>query len=704
MNGTLRMCAILFAASLALAGCGGGGGGGATAGGAAAGGGGGTAAQVVSLTGVVATGTQVPSTGAPVGAIPVGITPAGQQPTVRPGTIVLAVDVYGNTKSAVADQQGRFKLDLDAGMAYAILFVDPQAILQNGDPVIGSLVSAANQTQAAAVTANSNTDLGRVIINPAKKKAVSENEAANQLQGAQVVAAPAGMDKNGDGVITKQEADTYKVSQVQKQVQQGGQAKITSVSALDFLPKPGTWWTDISTWTDPTGQASGKDVAIAVASAYRTTGPNGQPIVAVKSSFVDYYSSYVDPYTNMSGFYTPYGQVGPDYSALQPSTPPAQYNPFFPWAWAWLDVVDQYSWWELGGVGDPYAKWQRFAPANLTVGKQTSLTIGPYDWWTMYDMYGNPTVMMTGTDQITYLIQPAQKNGQPYLFTDASGKQHLVYRVHVHGVTTVTPTAQCDPYVIGMPCQQQTFPPFDRYSYVITGWGIQVDVTDAPTLPVDQALARVQFGRISKDPYGNFVSATLENSLAADPYGWSMPNKQMLDAWIAYAWNNRDVLGVFDPKAMQGATQVGGFFSVQSDAYGNPSVTPLPYDPVTWMPKPLTAGGNVNVSVTVDYAAPNGESFSLEWRVWDPNTGQPQTIGTPVAAQGAGATTGNATATATLTATLTVPTIAQLPAGVVYTDPVTNIQQGWVDLWLVMKDNTGAVVQEQPITNYLVQQ
>ncbi|RME84543.1 MAG: hypothetical protein D6771_04380 [Zetaproteobacteria bacterium] len=130
---------------------------------------------------------------------------------MKPGAIVLAVDVYGNAYTAVADQAGGFSLNVPSGRVYALIFVDPQRILAGGDPVIGSLVRANKQNQAAAVRASANVDLGPVVVNPSTEKVVAGKEAQG---GIQLVSAPQGLDQNGDGVITDAERKAYQKQKI----------------------------------------------------------------------------------------------------------------------------------------------------------------------------------------------------------------------------------------------------------------------------------------------------------------------------------------------------------------------------------------------------------------------------------------------------------------------------------------------------------
>ncbi|RME84545.1 MAG: hypothetical protein D6771_04390 [Zetaproteobacteria bacterium] len=369
-----------------------------------------------------------------------------------------------------------------------------------------------------------------------------------------------------------------------------------------------------------------------------------------------------------------------------------------------MDFADATGWWELRDPGDPTSTWTLMLPKDLSVGQwvhYTSPTTYPSDIW--YDAYGNPVVYFRGRDTLNIRVDVAKDaNGAPYQVQDPYGA-HLVYKVEVHGTTVRTPTNQCvnqdvyTAYTQGfVPVQscQQFSTPFDFYSYVVSDYGVMVEAL-SPNETAAQALSRIQFGRILVDANGNFRGATLLNPNAQDPYGWGVLSKQLLDQWLAYAWNNRDRLGIFQPQQQQ-QQNFQPFFAVRTDLYGNPNVTPSPVDQYG-NSAVLTQRATQQVSVVVDYAAPKGtESFEFEWCAGG------QRIGAAVTATGA--TTGALSVQqgVTLSATLTVPSVGQLPPQAVYVDPFTNTQTGVVELWLVMKNGT-ALVQEMPIAAYLVQ-
>ncbi|RMD62448.1 hypothetical protein D6833_06885, partial [Candidatus Parcubacteria bacterium] len=399
--------------------------------------------------------------------------------------------------------------------------------LAGGDPVIGSLVRANNQAQAAAVQASANVDLGSVVVNPSSKKAVASKEAQG---GVQLVGAPQGLDQNGDGVITDAERRAYQTKKIKQKITQG-QANGLTVSALDFILRPGMWEADFGVYQDRRSYNSWAEVV--VASRYQAKGPHGQKVAVVKTTSVDYYSYFYDMQNQFQqgGFYNPNGAGAglPDYTP-SPSlaAAPQQYNPFVPYAGSSLDFVDATGWWELWNPGDPTSTWSLVLPRDLSVGQwvhYTSPTTYPSDIWFVN---GNPVTYFTGRDTLNIRVDVAKDaNGAPYQIQDAYGA-HLVYKVEVHGTTVHTPTKDCvnqDVYtaytqgVVPVKSCQQFSTPFDFYGYVVSDYGVRAR-TSSPNETAAQALSRIQFGRILVDANGNFAGATLLNPYAQDPYGW----------------------------------------------------------------------------------------------------------------------------------------------------------------------------------------
>jgi len=633
---------------------------------------------VVSLTGVVVSGTS--AGGATTGPAIHG---------VFANALIIAADKSGNTITTTSDRTGKFKLKLTSGVSYAIIFIDGKT-----QKLLGSLVQAGNTAVAGAVNLTGSDDLGNVVINPKTQKAVSEKDANGTLAASTVGPAPTNIAAT-NGVVTKASIDQVAVSNA-------ATGTITQLSVTDFFAKPNTWWSMNNTWKDPYTGTSGAEYALSVAEILRTPGPTGTPVDAVKSSSVTYYSSYIDPAnpaSSSSGYYMFNTALGyQDYSSPTFTSPPSAFDFFSgPWTWAQADYADaannvMYSNYNLG---DPYSTWSKSVPLNITLGVPVTIN--------QSDPYG------AATDIITVTL--AQEAGKPYILTDTNSKKHTV--IQVQDQWTYTPNqTQCqnnlqrDPYA----CNTQTQ---NWNAYVVAGYGgASVDVKDPITganRTPSVALATVQFGDISTNAAG-VATFTNVNPLAATTS--KLTTNAQRDQFLTYIWNGRSQAGVIPTNTSQGqATQTQAvafqpYFYSTYDAYGN-AASPASWDPATYMPTYLIAGVPQTFSTTVNYATgAAGVNFYLEFRQYDPATfnsvliSGSQSVAVPAVA------TNQIENTFTVSSSLTVPSLASLNAFNQYTywDPATNtnVTEGNVELWLVMKDAQGAIVMEQMLDFYMI--
>ncbi|RME81957.1 MAG: hypothetical protein D6771_07625, partial [Zetaproteobacteria bacterium] len=504
-----------------------------------------------------------------------------------------------------------------------------------------------------------------MVVNPQTKKAVAEAQLTGKVQ----TQSAAQMDANGDGIVTQKDASILKAKSVaaggggaggggagggqpQAGGGAGGGAAAQTVSVLELIAPDGMWMLDVSH-----GQQQ-DSYAFMVSFLDSVPGPSGQMVKALGRLSVGYYVR--DPYNN-NGFF---GVNGYQAQALAPWTGSAASGQR-PWVSEHFEFVDAYGLYQ-GGRQDPYGwRWQRVVPATITIGRGYTLT---------WDQYGVPYDVYTGVKHFTedlYVTLATDANGNPVSFADDQGLPHLVYHLQFSNAqATYYPNCQGQQ---GCPAQIAVPVPTDPPGYIIGGLGVWLP--DLGSWPA--SLAAMQFGRIQTDPYtGAFKDATLMNPYATDPYGWGVPDKTTLLSWLRLAWDNRK-----NPQQITGGGGQGVPLDawVPTDAYGNPKVNPLPYDPQWFTPQPITENTQQNFAATVEYTAPSQAQARLELRVWDSYamqevplaSGQPQTL---PAAQTANRMT--------VSAALLVPTLQVLNTyGAAYAGQ--TVQEGWVDLFLV---------------------
>ena len=565
------------------------------------------------------------------------------------------MDSAGNAKTTTADKAGSFNLDVQTGTAYGVVFMDAKTL-----KVIGSLVQAANTGAASALRMTSSADLGQVVVNPATGKAVSINDANGTLSGVEVTNSP--LDTNGDGIVTQDEMNAAQAAAAAA----GG--SLSTVSVVDFFAKPGTWAANTSSWSDSWG--SGTDYSLSVADTKRLNGANGVPVDAVKTSELTYYKVSTDPYAvTTQGYYDNTGSTwyqSPSYTA-----PPATFDMWAgPMTWAIAEYPDVTSGYmqQKFGITDPYATWQQAVPLSITLGKTES----------------NTATGFYGTNNNSFVVNIAQEGGQPYVFTDAAGVKHLVMKVDSNWSWTPDPT-NCPGCMADS--GQESF-------YVISGYGVaNIPATDAAgaALTPSAAIANVPFGTISTGAAGVVIT---DANAVATPKLTIAQRDQML----TYLWNGRDVAGEF---SFAGGTPPTDYFFPNYDANGN-ATTPIPWDPVTYAPLPLTGGTAQQFTTSVNYVSPAGATFTYEFRTYDTNwnalvvTSSTTPISAPVA---------TTETTLSVAGSVNVPTLASLPASLTYSYIDANgvtVTEGWVDLYLVMKNASGIQVSESYVGNYTI--
>jgi len=602
---------------------------------------------VVSLSGVVVNGT---ASGVAMGAVGSTTTVNG----IYPNKLVIAMDKNGNVFTAITDKAGKFTLTgLQSGVSYAIRFVDPSSL-----KVLASLRQKASTSTAGAVALTANADLGRVLINPTSKKAVSESDINGTLLGS-VNSAPVGMDANGDGIVSKQE-----ITSIQANTINSGSTALTQVSMADFFGQPNQWTSTVT--HSPTSDS----YSLAIASTAKITGPQGSLVNAVKESDVIYYKRNI----NSTGYYTP--NLG--YTSTAYMTPPVKFNfnqgPSTSAAASYADPMKN-LFHTLNTIGDTKVTWDQYFkyPLNFTLGKMITQNLS----------------IQGVTFSLNLSMNLAQENGQPYILKTTDGTLHPVIKVDIK----ITGNSLFNSLLPKIPSQ-----------YLISGGGSFVNAQDTNgniILP-SQALKQVVFGQITSDTYGKFVSATNINPLAVNAWGLTTAQRNKM---LAYIWNAKDFAGIMPKGKVGGAAIFQPYFYSNYDAYGN-TAAPASWDSVTYLPKYLTTAATVNFTTNLNYATgANGVNFNLEFRQYDPATSTSVVIGSPSTSV-AGAATNQVNTPLTVSGSLIVPTLASLnPANKYsYLDPVSNstIAEGNAELWLIMKDVNGTVVMEQMLDAYLI--
>ena len=480
------------------------------------------------------------------------------------------------------------------------------------------------------------------------------------LTGAQVTNSP--LDTNNDGIVSQ---DEMSAAQAATAVAGGN---LSTVSVVDFFAKPGTWAANTNSWSD--SGATGLDYKLAVADSKSLKGPNGAPVDAIKTSELIYHQTYQDPYSSWAGYYDNTGTTW--YGSATYTAPPATFDMWAgPMTWARAEYPDVTSGYMLAkyNVGDPYSTWTQSVPLSITLGKTVANT--------RTDLYG--------TSQESFVVSVAQEGGQPYVFTDAAGLDHLVMHVATNWTWTPDPV-NC----IG--CQGSSGT--DAF-YIVSGYGVaDIPAIDAAgnALTPSAAIAKVPFGTISTG------AGIIDANAVATPKLTNTERDQML----TYLWNGRDKAGEIDfTTAGTAPTAPTDYFFPNYDMYGN-ATSPAPWDSVTYASIPLTGGTVAQTFTTsVNYVSAAGATFTYEFRTYDVNWNtQPVTTGTPVTAAAAATE-----ATLSVVGTVNVPTLANIPASQKYTYTDVNgttVSEGWVDLYLVMKDATGAVISESWVANYTI--
>lgn len=635
----------------------------------------GTAGGIVSLSGVVVSGTSVAG-------VAVGALPAASNTVIKgvfANALIIAADKNGNTITSTSDRTGKFTLKLTSGISYAIIFLDGKT-----QKLLGSLVQAGNTTVAGSVALSGNSNLGNIVINPKTQKAISENDANGTLKASAIGTAPASM-KSTNGVITQSAINQVTTNNLTN----GNAAAITQISVADFFAKPNTWWSAVNMWTDSYSGVSGTDYTLAIADSIRTTGAAGTSVNATKNSEVVYYSSYNDPTTpanNSMGYYS--NMLGyPNYVTATFTAPPATFDFLTgPWTWASAHYADapnnqmyvNYS------FGDPASTWMKEVPLNITVGKAVSvINTDPY-----------------GTTNNTFTVSLAKEKGIPFVLTDTKNISHPVIQVDIKSIWTPNPTtcATCG----GVQTSTNSI-------YVVGGYGgVSINVkgsTGAIRTP-SVALATVQFGNISTSATTGATNFINVNPLVITTA--KLINTQR-DQMLSYIWQGRTQTGIVPTQNNGGTATTIAFqpyFYVNYDIYGN-AATPASWDPATYMSKYLTAGAASRFTTNINYATgATGATFNLEFRQVDPITSNSVLITGSQGMAIVGSATNKVDTLLPISGAVTVPTLAALSNFNKYTyfDPVTNtnITEGNTELWMIMKDANGTLVMEQMLDSYLI--
>ena len=628
-----------------------------------------TGSGIVSLSGVVAQGTAVG--GVAVGAVGnsnVGTSING----VYPNAIVIATDKNGNTTSTTTDKAGAFTLKLNSGSAYVLIFIDSKTL-----KLLGSLVQAHAQTTAGAIKLQGNDDMGTIVINPTTQKAVSANEVNGTLKST-VTSAPAGLDSNGDGIVSKQEMNSMQATNLLNNA-----ATLTQVSMANFSSQPGQWASIIQhTLVDP--YAIFDTYSLVVADQVKIPGIKGSGLVnAVKETEVLYYDSTIDLTAtgligSSSGFYQANILGYPDYTSPTYTSPPVSFDFWMgPTTWASASYVDAKNnqIHSLDIMGDPNTTWDQGSgaiPLNIQLGKTYPLPAAP-------------------SITAQFVMSIAKEQGNPFILKTTDNFAHSVFLVDISFLDA-----------LGQPASMSGVRLPKMSLYLLSGTGISINARDSQgnLLPPSQVFAHIPFGQIVTNPLGNFQSATNINPLATTP--WNLTNVQR-DEMLAYIWNNRDKAGVLPKSNAGSAISFQSYFNVNYDSYGQ-AASPGSWDPVTYMSMPLTGGITQQFSCNVNYASNNPVSFHYEFRITD-TAGTSQVVAS--SASFAAPATQAMDTSAYVRLGVMPPTLMSLPVSAKYSylDPVTgsNMSEGWVDLWLVMKDtSSGTVLMEQPLDTYVI--
>ena len=169
------------------------------------------------------------------------------------------------------------------------------------------------------------------------------------------------------------------------------------------------------------------------------------------------------------------------------------------------------------------------------------------------------------------------------------------------------------------------------------------------------------------------------------------------DQMLTYLWNGRDKAGEYALATGAATTAPTDYFFPIYDANGNATL-PVAWDATTYTSVPLTGGMTQSFTTNVNYVSPAGATFTYEFRTYDANWNA-LTLTSSAAIIAVGATIES---TLPVVGTVSVPTLSNIPASQQYTYTDVNgvtVSEGWVDLYLVMKDASGVQISGSYLAN-----